>query len=70
MVTRGTLVRVKTPGSKQSSIQARSEHPGWIPITFCKPLVEKPVPSISASHSKGHMIVKSAVRGRHPSLKK
>ena len=34
MVTRGTLVRVKTPGSKHTSFQARSEYPRWIPITF------------------------------------
>ena len=34
VVTRGTLVRVETPGSKHTSLQARSEHPRWIPITF------------------------------------
>ena len=34
VVTRGTLMRVETPGSKHTSLQARSEHPRWIPITF------------------------------------
>ena len=34
VVTRGTLVRVETPGSKHTSLQARSEHPRWILITF------------------------------------
>ena len=34
VVTRGTLMRVETPGSKHISLQARSEHPRWVPITF------------------------------------
>ena len=62
VVTGGTRVRVETPGSKHKAFKLGLSIRDGYPSPFCIPLVEKPVPSISGSNCKGHMIVKSAVR--------
>ena len=69
VVTGGTRVRVETPGSKHKAFKLGLSIRDGYPSPFCIPLVEKPVPSISASHSKGRRVVRDLHRSKTPPLR-
>ena len=69
VVTRGTLLRVETPGSKHTSLQARSEHPRWIPITFLLTTGGETRAKHFCFPFEGTHDREISGEGRHPSLK-
>ena len=64
-----TRERVKSPGSKHSSIQARSEHPRWIPITFLHTTGGETRAKHFCFPFEGTHDREISGEGRHPSLK-